>query len=75
MYPLTPTQRAICAVIRENGGWATYATRFALAWLAKDLALHSMCGRFVTVDGHKVTKKEYEEYEREESKKATPPRP
>jgi len=64
---LTPTQRAICAVIRENGGWLEWYAVMALDKLSKKGAYaerryYANKPHQVSVDDQKVTKKEYEQW-------------
>ena len=71
---LTPTQRAICAVIRENGGWASFRAHDKLFELCAHGVGHpNSNGGVVWVDGHKITKEQYDEFKKSQS--TTPPRP
>ena len=72
---LTPTQRAICAVILENGGWnwSKFDANEVILKLSPDpeKVFYSMdFGRgklsSIEVCGHTVTEQEYRKYERQE---------
>jgi len=65
MSNLNPTQRAICAVILENGGWCSVCSMQRLEALCDYSVIFT--GGWIDVDNHTVTEQEYREYEREES--------